>query len=150
MNPVLAYRTLAGAAAPSAPASPAAALPFPASGTAGALPTGSPAPGLAPPVAVLERRFSPAPPAPSSPVGPAPAHAGVSPSPFPAALRDVEAARARIDGLLAEARRGRSFSPQELLCLQADAHRFAQSVELAARVVEHGVQGVRQALQAQV
>ena len=68
----------------------------------------------------------------------------------PAALRDIEAARARIDGLLEQARRGRSFSPQELLCLQADAHRFAQTVELAARAVEHGVQGLRQALQAQV
>jgi hypothetical protein len=68
----------------------------------------------------------------------------------PAALRDVEGARARIDALLEEARRGRSFSPQELLCLQADAHRFAQTVELAARAVEHGVQGLRQALQAQV
>jgi hypothetical protein len=68
----------------------------------------------------------------------------------PAALRDIEAARARIDLLLEEARRGRSFSPQELLCLQADAHRFAQTVELAARAVEHGVQGLRQALQTQV
>jgi hypothetical protein len=65
-------------------------------------------------------------------------------------LRDIEAARARIDALLEQARRGRSFRPQELLCLQADAHRFAQTVELAARAVEHGVQGLRQALQAQV
>ena len=78
-----------------------------------------------------------------------------SAAPAPAAtwtapLRDIEGARARLDGLLAEARRGRSFSPQELLCFQADAHRFAQSVEFAARAVEHGVQGLRQALQAQV
>jgi hypothetical protein len=107
-----------------------------------------PAPPLAPPVAVLERPFASlhaAPRTPAAPAGPAPE----VPS-FPAALRHVEAARARIDGMLAEARRGRSFTPQELLCLQADAHRFAQSVELAARVVEHGVQGLRQALQAQV
>jgi hypothetical protein len=89
--------------------------------------------------------------------GPAPARRAPLPSaaPAPAAtwtapLRDLEGARARIDGLLAEARRGRSFSPQELLCFQADAHRFAQSVEFAARAVEHGVQGLRQALQAQV
>jgi hypothetical protein len=65
-------------------------------------------------------------------------------------LGDIERARSRIDGLLAEARQGRVLSAQELLCLQADAHRFAQSVELASRVVEHGVQGLRQALQAQV
>jgi hypothetical protein len=65
-------------------------------------------------------------------------------------LHDIEGARARIDALLAEARRGRTFSAAELLCLQADAHRFAQSVEITARAVEHGVQGLRQALQAQV
>jgi hypothetical protein len=52
--------------------------------------------------------------------------------------------------MLAQARRGRSFSPQELLVLQADAHRVAQTVELAGRAVEHGVQGLRQALNAQV
>ncbi|MGA8892368.1 MAG: hypothetical protein WB493_12415 [Anaeromyxobacteraceae bacterium] len=68
----------------------------------------------------------------------------------PGALRDIETARARIDLLLEQARRGRTFSPQELLCLQADSHRFAQAVELAARTVEHGVQGLRQALQSQV
>ena len=67
-----------------------------------------------------------------------------------APLRQIEGARLRLDGLLAEARRGRAFSAQELLCLQADAHRFAQSVEFTARAVEHGVQGLRQALQAQV
>ncbi len=65
-------------------------------------------------------------------------------------LRDIEGARARLDALLADARRGRTFSAAELLCLQADAHRFAQAVEIAARAVEHGVQGLRQALQAQV
>jgi hypothetical protein len=79
---------------------------------------------------------------PAAPAGPAVT--------WTAPLRDIEGARVRLDGLLAEARRGRAFSPQELLCLQADAHRFAQSVEFAARAVEHGVQGLRQALQAQV
>ena len=52
--------------------------------------------------------------------------------------------------MLDQARRGRTFSPQELLCLQADAHRFAQTVEFTSRAVEHGVQGLRQALNAQV
>jgi len=85
---------------------------------------------------------------------PAPARRALPPA-APAAtwtapLRHIEGARLRLDGLLAEARRGRAFSAQELLCLQADAHRFAQSVEFTARAVEHGVQGLRQALQAQV
>ncbi len=69
---------------------------------------------------------------------------------LPAVLRNVEGLRSRLDEMLAQARRGRTFSPQELLCLQADAHRFAQTVELAGRAVEHGVQGLRQALNAQV
>jgi hypothetical protein len=66
------------------------------------------------------------------------------------ALRRVDAARARLDAVLAEARRGRSFSAAELLCLQADAHRFAQTVEIVARAAEHGVQGVKQAVHLQV
>ena len=109
----------------------------------------SPAP-VRPPVAVLRRMFEPAPagvPAPG-PSRPAP---GTPPAPtLPGALRDIEGMRARVDDMLAQARRGRTFSPQELLCLQADSHRFAQTVELAARAVEHGVQGLRQALNAQV
>jgi hypothetical protein len=95
-----------------------------------------------------------------APAGPATAHhrpgpsrvgPGLSAAPsLPGALRDIEGMRARLDGMLAQARRGRTFSPQELLCLQADSHRFAQTVEFAARAVEHGVQGLRQALNAQV
>ena len=67
-----------------------------------------------------------------------------------AALGRIDGARARLDAVLAEARRGRSFSAAELLCLQADAHRFAQTVELVARAAEHGVQGVKQAVHLQV
>jgi hypothetical protein len=98
------------------------------------------------PVAVVHRDLLSAAPArlPARPAG-----AGATGT-WSAPLGDIERARARLDGMLAEARDGRSFSAQELLCLQADAHRFAQSVELAARAVEHGVQGLRQALQAQV
>jgi hypothetical protein len=67
-----------------------------------------------------------------------------------AALREVDRARARLDEVLAQARRGRTFTAAELLCLQADAHRFAQTVEVVARAAEHAVQGVKQAVQAQV
>jgi len=108
----------------------------------------SPTPAsAAAPVATVHREiFAPAPARRTTLPSAAPAPAAT----WTAPLRDIEGARARLDGLLAEARRGRSFSPQELLCFQADAHRFAQSVEFAARAVEHGVQGLRQALQAQV
>jgi hypothetical protein len=97
------------------------------------------------PVAVVRRDLL------STPARPAyrPPTSGATAS-WAAPLRDIERARARLDGMLSEARQGRSFSAQELLCLQADAHRFAQSAELAARAVEHGVQGLRQAVQAQV
>jgi hypothetical protein len=121
----LAFRSLAPAAAPGpAPQSPSR-RPFASSG--------SPFPPLRPQGAVSTR----------SPGAPA----AVTATAF---LQRVERARASLDAALAEARRGRTFSPAELLCLQADAHRFAQTVEIAARGVEHGVQSLRQALQAQV
>jgi hypothetical protein len=94
--------------------------------------------------------FEPAPAGRAAP-GPVPGGAGRFQGPaLPAALRDIEGVRSRIDGMLAQARGGRTFSPQELLCLQADSHRFAQTVEFTSRAVEHGVQGLRQALNAQV
>lgn len=112
-------------------------------------PSAAPAPAR-PPVAVLRRMFEMAPAGPPAP-GPVPGGAARFPGPsLPAALRDIEGVRSRIDGMLAQARSGRTFSPQELLCLQADSHRFAQTVEFTARAVEHGVQGMRQALNAQV
>ncbi len=113
------------------------------------------------PAATIRRAFQAAPSTPPGASGPGagtgaatpPSGWGPSTAPasgLPAALRDVEGVRARLDDLLAQARGGRVFTAQELLCLQADAHRFAQTVELAARAVEHGVQGLRQALNAQV
>jgi predicted transcriptional regulator len=89
--------------------------------------------------AVLRAQSS-APPLPASP----------STHPARAMLESVERARARLDGLLAEARRGRTFTAQELLALQADAYRYSQAVEVASRVVEHGAQAVKQAVNTQV
>jgi hypothetical protein len=107
--------------------------------------TAKAAPVAPAPVAILRRDLFSAPPSRRVPLPAGPQAAG-----WAAPLGEIERARARLDGMLAEARRGRSFSAQELLLLQSDAHRFAQSVELASRAVEHGVQGLRQALQAQV
>ncbi len=67
-----------------------------------------------------------------------------------AALVSVERARDRLDAILAAARRGRTFTAQELLGLQADAYRYAQTLELASKAVEHGAQSVRQAVNTQV
>jgi hypothetical protein len=114
---------------------------------------GAPAP-VRPPVAVLRRMFELAPAGPATvPHRPGPSRVGPdvpATLTLPGALHDIEGMRARLDRMLAQARHGRTFSPQELLCLQADSHRFAQTVEFAARAVEHGVQGLRQALNAQV
>jgi hypothetical protein len=65
-------------------------------------------------------------------------------------LQAVEQARSRLDAVLAEARRGRTFSAGELLALQADAYRASQTLDLAARAVEQGAQAVRQAVNTQV
>jgi hypothetical protein len=77
---------------------------------------------------------------------------GAAPTPHPAraALASVERARERLDAVLAAARRGRTFTAQELLALQADAYRYSQTVEVASRVVEHGAQAVKQAVNTQV
>lgn len=65
-------------------------------------------------------------------------------------LAAVEQARARLDAVLAEARRGRSFTAGELLALQGDAYRAGQTLEVASRLVEQGAQSVRQAVNTQV
>ncbi len=64
--------------------------------------------------------------------------------------RTIEQAQRRLDSVLDAARRGRTFTAQELLALQTVAYRYAQTVDLAARMVEHGAQTVKQAVNTQV
>jgi hypothetical protein len=132
-------------------------------GTAGAaVPCAAPGAAARPAISfdqLLERARGPCP---TSAHGP-PADAGrgggnTGPSPRPPqeaspirrALDTVERARARLDGVLAEARAGRVFTAQELLGLQAEAYRTVQTIDLSVKVAEQGAQSVRQALQAQV
>ena len=61
--------------------------------------------------------------------------AAPSPGGFPAALRGIERAQARLDQVLQAARAGRTFTAAELLGLQAEAYRFGQTVDLGARLV---------------
>ncbi len=65
-------------------------------------------------------------------------------------LEAVDEARARLDGVLAAARSGRTFTAQELLGLQAEAYRTVQTVDLGVKLVEQGAQAVRQTLATQV
>jgi hypothetical protein len=117
------------------------ALPIPPSaGPAAATPEASAAPAPRPRFGhLLEARLAPR-------SGPAPA---ASPPPLATALRSVEAAQARLEAVLAAARRGQAFSAGQLLALQADAHRLAQTLDVAGKLVEQGVQSVKQAIQAQ-
>lgn len=65
------------------------------------------------------------------------------------ALRSLEASQARLDRVLEAARSGRTFTAGELLALQSDAYRFTQTLDIASKLVEHGVQSVKQAVNAQ-
>jgi hypothetical protein len=99
--------------------------------------------------ALLEARASRGPSAAAGSSAPdsGPARLGAAAS---GALEGIEAARARLDGLLAAARSGRTFTAQELMALQGEAYRYAQTVELSAKLVEQGAQAVKHALNAQV
>jgi hypothetical protein len=96
--------------------------------------------------ALLEARASRGAPSPANPATTGPGLGAVASR----ALEGIESARARLDGLLASARSGRTFTAQELMSLQGEAYRYAQTVELSARLVEQGAQAVNRALNAQV
>ncbi len=78
------------------------------------------------------------------------APAGTPPSPALSALARVERAQARLDSVLAAARSGRTFTAAELVGLQAEAYRCAQTVDLASKLVEQGAQSVKQAVNTQI
>jgi hypothetical protein len=110
--------------------------------TTAAAPLGAAASASAPRAsfgAVLRRQLTPAPPG-------LPGAQGT----VRVALETLDRARERLDAALAAARRGRTFTSQELLALQADAYRYSQGVEVASRVVEQAVQSVKQAVNTQV
>src|SRR5512145_398364 len=79
-----------------------------------------------------------------------PASADRLPAAVARGIEGIERAQARLDGVLAAARSGRTFTAQELLSLQGEAYRYSQTVELTAKLVEQGAQAVKQALHAQV
>jgi hypothetical protein len=76
--------------------------------------------------------------------------ASAAASPPRLALAALEQAQRRLDAVLAEARRGRTFTARELLSLQAEAYRCAQTLDLASRAVEQVAQSVKQTVNTQV
>lgn len=75
------------------------------------------------------------------------------PSSVPAVSRwvgRVAEAQARMDRILALAASGRTFSPAELLALQAGVAEASQTVDLAGKVLDRVTSGLKQVLQTQV
>ena len=91
---------------------------------------------------------APPPPAPGAPAAPVPP--GSAASAAREALRSIERAQRRLDAVLEAGRRGRTFTAQELLVLQAEAYRCAQTLDVASKAVEHAAQSVKQAASTQV
>jgi len=75
------------------------------------------------------------------------ARPGVDPGAW---LGRVAAAQARMDRILALAASGRTFSPAELLSLQAGVAAASQTVDLAGKVLDRVSGGVKTLLQTQV
>jgi len=56
----------------------------------------------------------------------------------------------KLDKIIKLATSGKSFSPTELLAIQAGVYKFSQELELTSKVVEKATDGVKQTLQTQV
>jgi hypothetical protein len=80
-----------------------------------------------------------------SPVAPAP-----STSPVRAFMERTLGAERRVDTLLAAAATGKTFSPAELLALQASVFRYSQTVEIVSRATDKIVGAVKQTMSTQV
>ena len=65
-------------------------------------------------------------------------------------LDRVSQAQKRLDRILALAESGRTFTPAELLALQAHVYAASQQLDLAGKVVEKATSGVKQVLQTQI
>ena len=90
-----------------------------------------------PPRQAAGRARPPAPPAPGA-------------SPVRALLERTLGGEQRVDTLLAAAARGKTFSPSELLALQATVFRYSQAVEVVSRATDKLVGAVKQTMGTQV
>jgi len=65
-------------------------------------------------------------------------------------LNSVMSGQGKMDKIIKLATSGRSFTPTELLAVQAGVYKFSQELELTSKVVEKATDGVKQTLQTQV
>jgi len=100
--------------------------------------------------AVLDERVAVgATPAPR-PTAPAPPAAAPARAPVRRMLEGIVTTEDRIDALVQAAARGKTFSPAELLALQAAVFRYSQTVEVVSRVADRLVGAVKQTMGTQV
>jgi hypothetical protein len=73
--------------------------------------------------------------------------------PLEGALRGAVASIARgerlVEGVVQAARRGATFSNEQLIAIQAGVYRYTQELELAGKLVDKATGAVRQTLQSQ-
>jgi len=65
------------------------------------------------------------------------------------AARRLERGQRMVDSVIRAARRGRVFSQEELIAIQAGVYRHSQELELAGKLVDKATGAVRQTLQSQ-
>jgi len=65
-------------------------------------------------------------------------------------LEGVLGSTNKLNSIIKMATSGKSFSPTELLAIQAGVYKFSQELELVSKVVEKATDGIKQTLQTQV
>jgi hypothetical protein len=71
-------------------------------------------------------------------------------SPLRAMLERTVGAEKQVDALLEAAARGKTFTPAQLLAMQATVARYSQTVEVVSRVADRLVGAVKQTMGTQV
>jgi len=65
------------------------------------------------------------------------------------AVRSLTEGERMVDEVIRSARRGRVFSNEELIAIQAGVYRYTQELELASKLVDKATGAIRQTLQSQ-
>ena len=65
-------------------------------------------------------------------------------------LENLVKGQDRMNSIMKMALSGRSFSPPELIAMQAGVYRFTQELELTSKVVEKATSGIKQTINTQV
>ena len=80
-------------------------------------------------------------------------HEARHPAPAEVALRGAVSSIARgerlVEGVIQAARRGATFSNEQLIAIQTGVYRYTQELELASKLVDKATGAVRQTLQSQ-